>query len=369
MSRDAYAAARRDVLDLCQSDLLPQDFIQSLGGFLMRAVPADTWLMDAVDPATFISVCGCWSDPPGPCGLSAEAFAKVAREEFLYPGVNSFVGLAASAQPAAALSLASVDKDGPRSVRLAHYRQAGISDELRVAFVSEGACWGVATWCRRGGKPFSSHEVHFMASVSARVGAALRRSVWRKVPVKIPTFPPAIVVLDRHDEIAEMSAGAHVWLDELKVYGSARERSLPLLMSVVAQQARESSAKPLPGGDFRRVKTATCGWVSLRGASLSGAHDSVRRVAVIVKPASRHEIADFFLTSHRISSRERQIAILLTQGYAPEEISRRARLSLYTVRDHVKRVFEKCEVHSRVELMAKLFVHSQPGSTPERAEA
>jgi DNA-binding CsgD family transcriptional regulator len=355
--RDPFAAVRRDVLDLCESELPPLDFIDSLGLLLSRALRPDAWAMHAVDPSTFIPVCGR-SVGFGSGKLSADALAEIVHEEFLHPGPHSFAGLAASEQTAAALNLLEADPAARGSVRLAHYQRAGISGELRAAFVSHGECWGITTSCRQGGGTFSSHELNFMASISARVGSALRRLVWRESPAQAPRFPPALGVVDHHDAIAEMSAGAQLWLDELKVFDAKRESLLPLVMSIVARQARESAAKSRPGGEIRRVKTLNRGWVSLRGVYLTGRRENPPRVAVIVEPVPRDEIVDFLLTSFRFSSRERQIALLLAQGYDPGEISKRARLSLYTVREHVKNVFEKSDVHSRGELIAKLFVNT-----------
>lgn len=363
MNRAVFDAVRRDVCDLCASELGPVDFISSVGVALSRAVPRDSWAMHAVDPATFIPVSGCFSWLSGARRLSVDALVEMAEEEFLAPGINAFTDLARAPQTVSAWHLAAEAPRGP-SHRFTHYRRVGITDELRAAFVSNGACWGVSTLCRQGDRPFSIAEVNFVASVSSRIGAALRRSVWQKVPVKAPTFSPAIVVLDEENNIAEMSSGAHLWLEELKVFGPELEPALPLLIAIVAQQTRRRNAGPLTGGAFRRVKTLTEGWVSLRGSRLKGQRDGSQRVAVIIEPAPRDEIVDFMLTSCRISSRERQIALLLAQGYDPGEISKLARLSPFTVRDHLKNVFEKCDVHSRVELISKLFVNANPIAPP-----
>jgi DNA-binding CsgD family transcriptional regulator len=362
MNRAVFDSVRRDVYDLCASDLGPVDFISSVGLALSRAVPRDSWALHAVDPATFLPVSGSFSWLSGSRRLNVDELAEMAAEEFLAPGINAFTDLARAPQTVSAWHLAA---EAPRSPshRFMLYQRVGITDELRAAFVSNGACWGVSTLCRQGGRPFSVAEVNFVASISSRIGAALRRSVWQKVPVKAPTFSPAIVVLDEQDGIAEMSAGAHLWLEELKVFGPELEPGLPLLIAIVAKQTRRRGAALLPGAAFRRVKTLTEGWVSLRGSRLKGQRDGSQRIAVVVEPAPRDEIVDFMLTSCRISSRERQIALLLAQGYDPGEISKLARLSPFTVRDHLKNVFEKCEVHSRVELISKLFVNTHPVQT------
>lgn len=56
----------------------------------------------------------------------------------------------------------------------------------------------------------------------------------------------------------------------------------------------------------------------------------------------------------RLSSREREVACLLACGRAPKEIAAQLGLSPNTVRNHVKSVFTKLGVHSRVELVLRL---------------
>jgi DNA-binding CsgD family transcriptional regulator len=74
---------------------------------------------------------------------------------------------------------------------------------------------------------------------------------------------------------------------------------------------------------------------------------------------------------YELSPRETEITRLIAQGLGTGEIARRLHLSTHTVRDYVKAVFEKVEVSSRGELVAKLFadhyapIHTEP-STQER---
>ena len=200
----------------------------------------------------------------------------------------------------------------------------------------------------------------FVSSLSSPIGSALRRLIWLGVAVKAPRFAPAIVVLDARDRIEETSCEAASWLEQLKVIGPEVERTLPLVVTIVAQQTRRPVLEPLAGGDFRRVRTLDGTWVSLRTARLHDRQGRHERVAVVIDPAPRDEIADFLLTGYRLSARERQIAVLLARGRDAKDIAELLHLSPHTVRDHVKKVFEKVEVHAQAELIAKLFVDSAP---------
>ena len=56
--------------------------------------------------------------------------------------------------------------------------------------------------------------------------------------------------------------------------------------------------------------------------------------------------------AHSLTRREKEIAILLASGYTIPEIASRILLSKNTVKTHVSHVYQKCEVHSREELLA-----------------
>jgi len=56
-----------------------------------------------------------------------------------------------------------------------------------------------------------------------------------------------------------------------------------------------------------------------------------------------------------LSSREREIVMLLSNGYAALNISARLNLSLRTVRNHINNVLRELEVHSQVEAVALSF--------------
>ncbi|HSJ92094.1 MAG TPA: helix-turn-helix transcriptional regulator [Ilumatobacter sp.] len=53
--------------------------------------------------------------------------------------------------------------------------------------------------------------------------------------------------------------------------------------------------------------------------------------------------------------RETAVTLLLVRGMTAKEIAADLGISQHTVRDHTKAVFEKAEVDSRGELVAKLF--------------
>jgi DNA-binding NarL/FixJ family response regulator len=59
---------------------------------------------------------------------------------------------------------------------------------------------------------------------------------------------------------------------------------------------------------------------------------------------------------HGVTPREREVATLLARGLSNPEIAAALVLSPHTVQDHVKSLFEKLDVSSRQELVARVFL-------------
>lgn len=56
-----------------------------------------------------------------------------------------------------------------------------------------------------------------------------------------------------------------------------------------------------------------------------------------------------------LTARQLEVLRLLAQGLAPREIAAELSLSVYTVRSHLRAVFERLEAHSQSEAVAKAF--------------
>lgn len=86
--------------------------------------------------------------------------------------------------------------------------------------------------------------------------------------------------------------------------------------------------------------------------SLEGA--PADQVAIIVEPARAAEIAPLLLQAYALSRCEREVTELVLQGLATKAIAERLFLSVHTVQDYLKAIFEKVEVRSRRELVARV---------------
>ncbi len=95
------------------------------------------------------------------------------------------------------------------------------------------------------------------------------------------------------------------------------------------------------------------GWVTLH-ASLSEGQDG--RVAIVLERTTSGQATTVRLEAYGVSAREREIAALLARGLSNAEVAEELVLSPYTVQDHVRSLFEKTDVSSRRELVARLFL-------------
>jgi DNA-binding NarL/FixJ family response regulator len=72
-------------------------------------------------------------------------------------------------------------------------------------------------------------------------------------------------------------------------------------------------------------------------------------------PMPASEVAPIIADAYELSPREREITELIARGLGTADIAAELHLSVYTVRDYVKAVFDKVGASSRGELVAKLF--------------
>lgn len=97
------------------------------------------------------------------------------------------------------------------------------------------------------------------------------------------------------------------------------------------------------------------------GSCLQGADGGFGNTVVVIEPANAAEIAPIIVEAYDLSEREQQITRLIARGFATSDIATELFLSAHTVRDHVKSIFQKVEVSSRGELVAKLYAdHYEP---------
>lgn len=290
------------------------------------------------------------------------------------------------------------------SAVLAVLEQAGFYHSLEAPVVVGGQVQGsLAMVRRRHAAPFSERDLTVMGLVADQVGAVLVRarryeSVGREVmlltdvlhamsqPIVITTLEGGLIF--RNDMATRPAPGSSV---------SYLERARPVLGEALRElrcgTQRIVTTRERPAGSGVRgaeprseagTGSMTDSEFSSRSSSKTVRHGTVgdhgRDPGVVVVKAVRlqscHEAVVAFL-SHRarsteaiaggavhLSPREQEIVDLVRQGLTNQQIARRVYVSENTVKQYLKRIFSKLEVHSRVELVQVLWETSS--CDPER---
>jgi DNA-binding CsgD family transcriptional regulator len=97
----------------------------------------------------------------------------------------------------------------------------------------------------------------------------------------------------------------------------------------------------------------------LHGAALVA--NGARRIAVIIEPAQPARVASLLMAAYGLTEREQEITQLVLQGNSTAEIAKQLVVSVHTVQQHLKSIFDKTGVRSRRELVGKVFFsHYEP---------
>ena len=109
-----------------------------------------------------------------------------------------------------------------------------------------------------------------------------------------------------------------------------------------------------------RVRAASGRWILVRGSVLG--NETQTRTAITLEPLRAPELAELVAEAYGLTARERRVTELVAQGLPTTAIAARLHLSTYTVQDHLKAIFEKLDVSSRGQVVARLFLdHHQVG--------
>jgi DNA-binding CsgD family transcriptional regulator len=294
-----------------------------------------------VDPETMLPTGGVVE------GFSPDACAPFWDHELLVPGFNKFNALARSHDTVVTL-VEATDGDLERApIYNELYAPLGVADEMRIAFVLGGRCWGVAALVRpTSDGPFPNHEVHHVRGLAPLIARAIKTTVCRLDTAALGTG--AMLVVDRTNAIRNVTVQAGDLLDRLRT-GGVDEPGLPVIIGAVATKARSSRTSSQVA---TRVRDDSGRWLRVTAMPMEGSDGSV---AVTIEPARAADLTPILIEGYGFTAREAEIVMLLARGLPTKDMAADLSLSPHTVRDHVKVIFDKAGVNSRGELIARLF--------------
>jgi DNA-binding CsgD family transcriptional regulator len=343
---------------------------------LRRLIDHDAAVWIATDPGTGLPTSPSRSEHLRHLCGDGRSCLRVWELEFLHPDVNLYRDLARSPLPAGALRMATGDRPARSSRYRAMLKPSGYGDELRAVLRADGRPWATVGLCRERGRPaFDAGDAELVAGLSEPLGTAVRDHAR---PAVAPSAAggghgPGLLVFGADGELASINDAARAWLEELPIepgeeLGPFGVR-LPMVVAGTLMRARALARGQEEGHARARLRTRVTGrWLVFHASTLRGADGTPGDTALIVEPAAGSEIAPIVAEAYQLSPREQQITELIALGLATAEMAERLFLSVHTIRDYVKAIFEKTGVSSRGELVAKLFaehyapMHLAPGA-------
>ncbi|WP_182481595.1 helix-turn-helix transcriptional regulator [Nocardioides immobilis] len=233
----------------------------------------------------------------------------------------------------------------------------GMAQELLVALRSStGENWGTTRLNRAPGDPmFSEHEINLMSAAAPLIAEGVRRGLLVGEATE-PEQPdaPGLVVLTLDGEVESLSPAAGEWFSRLPD-DDGRQDGVPTSVLAAATAAlRDAEHSKAGGGATARVPMTNGRWAVVQSAVTGTNRDS--RVTVIDHPAgaSRPDRAAADV-DYGLTVREHEVTQRVLRGGSTTELAKALGLSPHTVQQHLKSIFEKTDVNSRGELVAKVY--------------
>lgn len=336
----------------------------------------ETFLAEAVESVRravpWVSACVGTHDPSTVMLTTARKFGDLSETdsrdhefgliEYGDPEATSFIELARSDMSAASVHLLTGGEIG-RSRRMAdfHLPNFGYRDELRVTYRSGGEVWGgMGLFRGSDDRPFDAEEVAFIASLAAPFARGVRTGVLaRLAEVPAPALGagvtpsgPAVVIVGPDNAITQLTPAAQHRLDEMAM-GPAH--AVPSVVAGLIAAARRYARGESQDPARCRVRTPGGMWLVLQAGPLSAFNDRDGDIVLTIEEARPPEIVSLVVAAFGLTTRERDVTQLVLQGVDTKEIAQTLHLSSYTVQDHLKSVFDKADVRSRRELIAKVY--------------
>jgi DNA-binding CsgD family transcriptional regulator len=340
---------------------------------LRRAVPFEGWCWGYTDPESRLFSSGDGDSPAAASDLGRYFALEFAHDE--HDCQVGFLELASGVRPAVTVLSSATGGDLHRNARWRElYDPRGVGDELRLALLAEGQCWGYLELLREdSSRHFTVEEAEFLLRLGAPIAKAIRETLTRvDAPVTDLLLGPGTLVFDKDDVLCASTTEGDEWLATLRSAGTRAAAVLPIpvpivgltgwLRSRVRGADQPSSLIRTATGDLAistaspagrvRTRTAEGHWLTIHASHLTGMSAPPGSVAITIQNARANDIVPLIFRAHGLTARERQLAGLLIDGLSNTEIGRALGISGYTVQDHVKAILGKLGVHSKRELIA-----------------
>jgi DNA-binding CsgD family transcriptional regulator len=347
---------RQDIDVLSRAGLDTATFVNEVDASLQRAVPFRASCVAMVDPASLL-LTGTFK--------FGELYGNDTKDhewgliEYSLEEDSCFADLAVREVPAMAMQL-QTGGDTHRSARMREliHPHFGYSDELRLVARHGHQAWGGLALFRAAGDPaFTDTEVAYLAALSPVIALGLRSGLLARLSADAGSRGgeswPAVVIVGSDDTVQQLSVGAEHVLRDLAAGPNMADASG--IVGALVAGARRYGAGLAPSLPQARVRLHSGRWLVLHASPLAGLGRASSDVVITMEEARPPEIVPLVVAAFDLTPRERDVAQLVLQGVETKEIAATLHMSRYTVQDHLKSIFEKADVRSRRELIARVF--------------
>ena len=330
----------------CSSASEVSDFNAGLLTRLGAVIGFDGAFLASVDPATLLYTKAFRH------GMPPEVSGAFLAAEFGVDDVNQLRQLVRMPSPVGWLDQAT----GGDRMTSGRYREAmlpyGLGDELRVALLADGTCWGLLCLHRAQARAgFDAADAARLGALAPHVASALRRSVLIERASSATTGDgPGVAMLNLDGTVRSSTAAGARWLAELADLDHPRRQRIPTVVAAVVEQLTSADGDPLAAR--ARVYAPSGQWLTVHASRLD---DAERSVAVVLEPTSPVALAPLLIAAYGLTARESDVTRRLLIGLGRKTIASELRISVHTVNDHVKAVFDKTGASSAGELRAQVY--------------
>ncbi len=309
----------------------------------------DAAFFASVDPATMLFTSALAEAP------LAEVTPQFLDNEFGREDVNKFAFLATSPDPIGSLDHST---NGARSTS-DRYREVlaplGLGDELRVALMAGGSCWGVLCLHREDSpNGFDTAEIDLVRRLAPQLAMGLRRTVTLvAAPADDPSSDgPGIILLGDDGTVMSINASAERMLADVVDPDWPTALTLPAAIHAAVAQVTGAHGEHAEAPAATRLRRTGGGWIAVHVSVLNGAAGN--QVAVVLDQADRNEVSSLALAAHGLTPAQCRVAALVLQGRSTRFIVDELHISSNTLQEHLRAAFDKFGVGSRRELIVAL---------------
>lgn len=355
-------AMRRDLLidralhrtrSLARSGFDTGGFAHALADVLQSTVPHAAACVVTVDPATGL-LTGTYKF--GSLAGAHELDGAWASIEYGTDDPTRMSAIARQAVPAAATShLPGGAQDSIRVREL--IGPAGYADELRMMALHDDEPWGGVNLFRAADEePFDEDDVATLAALSSTVAEGLRAGMVVRCQTRLDVprpAGPAVLIVGEDASLQRVSVGTEDLLAELTTEPNrSPAESMVHSLTIAARRFAAGELTELPRC---RLRLPSGQWLVAQAAPLASGSGNTGEVVITIDDARPPDVMPLLASAFGLTDREREVTQLVLGGTDTKGIASSLSMSTYTVQDHLKSIFDKADVRSRRELMARVF--------------